>query len=144
MNKMGVAFGIIIIIIAFILTPFLLDAFDAWNYAEASTTASVTTGGGVTDGNVSLGYELYLANLDSVTAINSTDSDDTPAPANYTEVSRVLNVSGLQASTTRTLTIAYLTARSDSYLPTIGNVAPLLIVVCILAIGAGMVYKSWQ
>ena len=144
MNKLGVGFGIIIIILAFIILPFTLDAFDSWNYKEEQNISSVTTATGITTGNITLGYELYSSNLDSVLSISSSDTDDTPAPSSYNENNKILTVSGLQAETTRTLTTGYRTPRADSYLPTLAGIFPLFITLCLLAVGGGIAWRSWK
>lgn len=143
MRGAGVVFGIILIMLAFIISPFMLDAFDSWNYTEATTISSLTTDG-VTVGNITLGHTLYSENLDSVVSIFSTNTSDAPAPAAYYESALALEVGGLEESATRTLTIAYLTDRTDTYLPTLSTVFPILIIVCILGIGMGITYRSWR
>jgi len=143
MRGAGVVFGIILILLAFIISPFMLDAFDAWHYTEATTISSLTTGG-VTAGNITLGHDLYSENLDSVKSISSTNTSDTPAPAAYYESVLAFEVGGLEESATRTLTVTYLTDRVDTYLPTLATTFPILIVVCILGIGVGITYRSWR
>lgn len=143
MRGAGVVFGIILILLAFIISPFMLDAFDAWRYTEATTISSLTTGGETT-GDITLGHDLYSENLDSVQSISSTNDSDTPAPISYVESTLVLEVGGLEESATRTLTVTYLTDREDNYLPTLATTFPILIVVCILGIGVGVTYRSWR
>jgi len=144
MGKGGVVFGIILIILGFGITPFMLDAFDSWRFTEAITLSVVTTGEGVTTGNVTLGNELYSANLDSVQRIASTNSDDTPAPSTYNEVTLALQVAGLEASESRSLTITYLTERTDSFLPNLAGVLPVLVVICMVGAGVGITVRSWR
>lgn len=144
MGKAGAVFGILIVMIALILTPTLLSAFDSWSYTESTTIAAITTGGGVTSGNATLGNDLYNDNLDNVISINSTDSDDTPAPASYSHATNALAVDGLAASTTRSLTIDYLIERDDDFLATLAPFMGALIIIFLIALGAGVAFMSWK
>ncbi len=144
MNKAGMVFGFLIIMVAFILLPTLLNAFDAWDYTESTTTSAITTDAGETSGNVTLGYDLYNANLDNVIDISSSSSSDTPAPASYNEVSQILTIDGLAEDTTRSVTIEYRTARDDDFLSSISTIMPFLIVVFLIILGAGLAYMSWR
>lgn len=144
MGKVGAVFGIIIIMIALILSPQLLTAFDSWSYSESTTLAAITTGPGVSTGNATLGYELFNDNLDNVTGINSTDTTDTPAPSSYSHATRALAIAGLTESATRSLTITYYTERDDSLLSTIAPFMGILIILFLIILGVGIAFASWK
>ena len=144
MGKVGAVFGIIIVMIALMLSPMLLTAFDSWSYTDSTTIAAITTGVGVYTGNATLGSELYSDNLDNVVSINSTDSSDTPAPASYSHSTKALAVAGLAASTTRSLTIEYRTEHDDDVLATLAPFMGVLIIIFLIALGAGVAFMSWK
>jgi hypothetical protein len=144
MGKAGAVFGIIIIMIALILSPKLLTAFDSWSYMESTTIAAITTGGGTTTGNATLGHELFNDNLDNIVTLNSTDSTDTPAPASYSHATKALAIDGLTASTTRSLTIEYRTVREDDLLSTLAPFMGILIILFLIILGAGIAFASWK
>lgn len=69
-------------------------------------TFTTITAAGVTTGNATLGadpYDCDTTNLD----INSDLGTDTPIPTSINCTTRFLDISGLTANTTRTLTITY-------------------------------------
>ena len=142
MSKGGVAFGIILIVFAFILFPLLLDSFDDMGKESITTSATVTTGVGETVGNITLNSSLYDANTDNIIELSSTESSDDPAPAEYYENTDALEVSGLSASTSRTITVEYYSERDTGYLSSLIPVAPFFIFAMFLAGGAGLIYKS--
>lgn len=139
----GAIVGLLIIIVGFILFPILLTAFDNLDRTEIETSATVTTAG-VTVGDITLNSGLYNDNLDSVVEISSTDSDDTPAPSSYNSTTDVLKVSGLQQSTSRTLTVSYYTERDTGYISTLLPITPFIIFLLFLGAGGGIMYKSWR
>jgi hypothetical protein len=144
MGKAGAVFGILIIMIALILSPRLLTAFDSWSYAESTTIAAITTGAGVYTGNATLGYELYNDNLDNIVSVNSTDSSDTPAPSSYSHATKSLAIAGLTESVTRSLTIEYRTVRDDDLLATLAPFMGILIILFLIILGAGIAFVTWQ
>lgn len=144
MGKGGMVLGTILIILAFGMFPFLLSAFDQWAYADSTTIAAITTGGGETAGNITLGSDLYDENLDSVIDIDTSNADDTPAPSYYNTITRALEISGLEESVTRSLTIEYRTPRDDDFLGTLRPVLPVFLCICLLGTGAAIAYTSYK
>ncbi len=144
MNKAGIVFGFIIVMLAFTLSPRLLTAFDSWSYSDSTAIAAITTTAGIYTGNATLGNELYNDNLDNITLISSTNSSDTPAPASYSHATRALAISGLVEEATRSLTIDYRTARDDDFLATISPLMGILIIIFLIVIGAGIAFVSWK
>lgn len=137
----GAVVGLLIIIVGFILFPILLTAFDDLDRTEVETSATVTTAG-VTTGNLTLNSGLYNANLDNVIEISSSDTDDDPAPNSYNSSTDALEVSGLQQSTSRTLTVSYYTERDTGYISTLLPIVPFIIFLLFLGAGCGIMYKS--
>lgn len=64
------------------------------------------TGVGVTSANVTLGEPLYDDDTQTIDILSDL-STDTPAFSSYTTATRVVNISGLSANTTRILTVSY-------------------------------------
>ena len=143
-GKGGAVLGIIVIVFGFILFGALLTSVDSWAYTDASTSRTVTTGAGVTTGNITLGNPLYNANLDNISELTSTLDTDDPAPSAYDEDNDVFTVSGLTQSESRTIAVTYLTERTDSYLATFSPYLPFFVLLMFLAAGGGLIYKSFR
>ena len=106
MKSLLIVFGALLLIIA---TPFVFTAIDSAITDEYSQSISgVTTGAGEYAANATLGRAIYNDDDSSVTSISSNTSTDTPSAASYNSVSKIVEVSGLDESITRTLTIEYL------------------------------------
>lgn len=140
-NKGGVILGIVVIIFGFILFGTLLTAVDSWGYTSAQTIRALDTGVS-TSGNITLGYELYQANLDNIDSIESSLAADDPAPSAYDEDDQKLTVGGLAQSESRTLTVEYKSPRDDSYIGTLTPILPFFVLVLFLAGGGALIYTS--
>jgi len=141
--NIGVGFGFIICMLAILFFPTMLDAFDDMGKTSVTTLAAVTTGVSVGNASVTLGHELLDDNTDSVLAITSTNSNDAPAPASYSSITKALTIGGLQANATHTLSVDYYTDRPDNYLDTLVSIAPVLIFIIWLAIGGIVIWRAW-
>lgn len=64
------------------------------------------TGVGETETNVTLLEEVYDDDMSTI-GVSSSESTDTPVVANYTSATRVVGITGLAESSTRTLTVSY-------------------------------------
>lgn len=108
---MRIIFGSVLVIILIILAvsyvPDLITATDETIKDADTITANVTTGAAETTGTVTLTNALYNSATTEVTSITSTHGGDNPTPSSYSATSRVLTVSGLEASQTRTLTVIH-------------------------------------
>ena len=142
MARGGAVIGLILIIIGIILFPVLLSSFDDMSKTDAATIGTVATGVGVTTGDVTLNSGLYDTNLDNIIDISSTDTDDFPAPSSYNENTDALTVSGLEASTSRALTVEYYTEMDTGYISTILPIAPFVVFLIFLGAGGGIMYRS--
>lgn len=92
-----------------IATPFVFDAIRGAQTDEyAQSIAGVTTGAGVYAANVTLSQEAFNDNVNSITSISSNISgSDSPTASVYNSVSQALEVTGLEESSTRTLSVTY-------------------------------------
>lgn len=136
--------GLVLIVIGFILFGALLTAFDGMVYSEVTTSRTVATGVGVSNSTMVLGHELYNANLDNVSDISSTLGTDDPAPGAYDDNTDTLTVTGLTASSSRTISVDYNTARSDTYIELLQPYLPFFILLIFLGAGGGLVYRSFK
>jgi hypothetical protein len=106
----ALAVGIFLIYLA--LGPFydpISDGIRNWRTSGTTLEAhtSVVTGGGITTANVTLAKDLYNANLANVTAVTTNNGSDAPVASVYDEATKNLTISGLLASSTRTVTVGY-------------------------------------
>lgn len=143
-KRSGSAIGVLLITIAFLVFPLLLNAFDEIGRAEATNTATIVTGLGETSGNITLHNSLYSDALTSVDNITSTVTADVPLAAAYSTATKQLNVSGLGANDTRSLTVTYDTARDDYSLSTLSSFTPMVLFMCLLLSGLAMLWRSWN
>lgn len=105
MKSLIIIFGALLLIIA---TPFVFTAIDdAITQEYTQSISGVTTGAGAYSANVTLGRAVYNDETQSISDITSNTSSDTPTAASYNSVSQVLEVSGLDQSVTRTLSVAF-------------------------------------
>ena len=103
----GAVFSIIAVMIGIMMMPMLLSSLDDVQSEAASRTYSSTTGVGETTDDVAFTDPLYEDDTAYVSSITSDNGADTPAASSYTASTDTLTVSGLAASGTRVLVIAY-------------------------------------
>jgi hypothetical protein len=119
------------------------DGIKGWRTNNTTQSFTVTTGGGVTTANVTLAYDLYQASLPEIIALTSNNVSDTPVASSYTESTKVLDITGLAASTTRNLTVNYYAETDDTVMRALGPfLAVLIIGGCCALIFWGMMHKS--
>lgn len=105
MKSLIIIFCSILLIVAL---PFIFAAIDDGITSDISESHSaVSTAAAVTTANVTLGQTLYNGVTTSVQSVSSNISGDSPTAYSYNTVSKVLLVSGLAASSNRTLTVNY-------------------------------------
>ena len=145
-NILPMVMGIIAIAIAFVIFPIVLDATSdlLGHTGDVLDTFEVTTGAAVTTADVVLTYDLYEGDVSNVKSITSTEPTDVPVANTYTVATRSLNITGLTAEKTRTLSVTYLTVSTNVYtgLGSIVKVAPLIVFVGLLASGGFAMYKG--
>jgi hypothetical protein len=140
-GKGSTVLGVLLLVIGFILFGTLLTSIDSWAYAEASTTRTIITDGSL-QGDVALGSPLFNENLDNVATITSTLVSDNPAPASYDSGNTTLTVSGLTDSSTRAMTVTYLTERTDSLLSTLQPIIPFFALLLFGGAGGGLILNG--
>lgn len=117
MNKIfGFILGIIGIIIVFIMLPTMLSSvsdFQTTSYSE--TESNLATAAGVTTANVTLNLDLFDDDITNVTTISSNNSETGMTAEAYVAATNVLLIGGLDANSTRTLTITYDIDDLESY-----------------------------
>lgn len=141
MNRISpVIFGIIGVAILMIIFPIIMSStHDLKTDSIVQTAAAVVTGAGEVAADVVLTNDLYNDDNGSVISITSNNVADTPVAGTYTAATNTLNITGLAASDTRTLTITYEFDALTDYtgMSAMVGMTPLLIWVAILAIVVG-------
>lgn len=99
------AFIIIMAAVILFLLPLTLAMYDFQTDLRVDSITG-TTGVGETSDNVVLGTTVYDDDTTTITVVSDLGSDN-PAAGAYASGSHTLNVTGLTANTTRTLTISY-------------------------------------
>ncbi len=144
MNKaLSVAVGIIMIAIAFVVFPIIMDASDSILAPEKTQVITVPTAGGVTTATLTLTDGVYENDKANVT-LSSSNANDVPVVSSASGKSVV--VTGLEASSTRLMNVAYASDALDNYtgLAAIVKVAPLIVFVSILGVAIGGAYFSFK
>ena len=125
MSKIFLAILAIVFLSAF--SGSIADGIRNFRTDDLTQSSAVTTGVGVTTGNITLGSDLYQDNTSHISTITSNVTGETPVATGYTTASNILNVGSLQASTTRMLTVNYYAAIDDDYMNIIGPFMAFLI-----------------
>lgn len=84
----------------------LMNSVIAFRTDELTQVFNETTAAGVTTANVQLSTDLWKDNI-AYTSISSNNTSDSPAASSYNATNRQLNIAGLLANSSRTLTIDY-------------------------------------
>lgn len=104
MKSLIIIFGAMLLIIA---TPFVFTAItDAITQEYTQTISGIVTGD-LYAANATLGRAIYNNDTSSVVSIASNHTADSPTASAYNLTTRALEVSGLSANTTRSLTVVY-------------------------------------
>jgi len=148
MGKGGsVLMGIIMVAVMFVLFPIVMDSShelqtDVFTQAEAA----VATGAGEVAADVVLTEALWNDSNTYVTSVTSDNVLDTPVAGVYTAATQTLNVTGLAASDTRTLTIVYEYDALTDYtgMGQMVAVAPLLLFMGVLGAMVFGLYKGFS
>jgi len=130
----------IVIVLLLPSTMWAINEFRSKDHAEPHI---VDTGVGETDADVVLSQELFGNQTSNVTIV-SDNALDAPIPATYTENTRTLNVTGLNADDTRTLDITY---KIDALVDYVGagiaaRVWPVFIILGIIGLVAAGIYSA--
>lgn len=144
MNKaMSVAVGIIMIAISFVVFPIIMDATDSILAPQKTQVITVPTASGTTTATVTLSDGVY-ENKTSNVELSSSNSNDVPVVSSAS--GQTVGISGLEASSTRLLTVNYASTGLNNYtgLGAIVRVAPLIVFVSILGVAIGGAYWSFK
>lgn len=129
MSKIGaVLFGIIALFL--LIGPFrapISDGIKGWRTSETTENYNVTTAAAVTSANVTLSYDLYQAATAEVIGITSNVTTETPVANTYTEATKRLLISGLDADATHTLAVSYYAETDDDVMRVLGPFLSFLI-----------------
>ena len=142
----GVVIVFIMIMVAIMMFPMLMDSFDDMQVDSATATANSTTGVGETTDTIALADPLYEDDVANVTSVNSDNGSDTPTASSYAAATDTLTVAGLAASGTRVLTIAYNSEALDGYtgLKDMVRLAGFILFAGLIIAALAGVYRSAQ
>lgn len=146
-RSMQVVIGIVGVAILMIVFPIIMTAtHDLQTDDQADAFEAVVTGVGETAADVVLTIDLYSDDTEHVLSITSDNENDTPVAGTYTAATNTLNVTGLNADDTRTLTVEYETDALTDYtgMSALVGMTPLLIWVSILAIVIGGTWYAFK
>jgi hypothetical protein len=144
MKSLIIIFATLMLVIA---TPFVFIAIDnSITQEQTQSISGVTTAAGVFSQNVTLGRAIYNNDTQSIETITSNITADTPTASTYNKVSRALEVSGLEESQTRTLTVVFTIEHTT--MPAIAlTILPLLRwfwIFLILGMAGGAIYAFFD
>ena len=100
------AFLIIVVSVFLFMLP-IITAITDFRTDTREDNFALETVVGVVTGNVTLFQAIYNDNTNTI-VLNSDDTDDAPTFSSYNVTTRLMGMTGLAASTNRTLTVSYL------------------------------------
>ena len=131
----------IIILLLSAVIPAVND-FRSEEYTESHGV--VVTGVGDTSANLTLTQDLFLKDNAQVESVTSNVTADVPLISTYTSASDKLLITGLVASTTRTLAVTYNIASLDNFygVDLATRVIPMFLVLGVIGLVAAAVYSG--
>lgn len=148
MGRSGsVIVGIIMVAVMFVLFPIVMDSTHSLQTDEyVQSEAAVATGAGVTAADVVLDEALWDDATASVISITSDEVTDVPVANTYTAGTQTLNITGLAADDSRTLTITYEYDGLTDYtgMGAMVAVAPLLLFLGVIGAVVGGLYVGFK
>ena len=123
-KRLGV--GIFVLIMMFAFSSTISNGIHGLRTDSATQNEEVITTS-ETEWDIVLDAPLFNGNINQVVSVTSTDDDDIPLADSYATETDTLTVTGLDTSTTRTLTIIYYTEVTDQMMPVVGPFLPFLI-----------------
>jgi hypothetical protein len=143
MGKIGSVFlGVIALFL--LIGPFstpIIDGIKHWRTNNTTQAEVIATEAAQTTANVTLDYDLYQAATAEVITITSTLETDTPAATAYVEATKVLTVSGLDDSNSRTISINYYAETDDDVMRVLG---PFLVILIFGGLAFAILYHVWK
>jgi len=146
-KSMGGVVGIIGVVILMIVFPIVMSAtHDLQIDEQADAFAGVATGAGETDADVVLTVDLYGDDNTNVLSIVSSLETDVPVAGTYTAATNTLNVTGLTAESSRTLTVTYEIDALTSFtgMAALFGITPLHVTVSIQVIVIASTWYSFK
>jgi hypothetical protein len=134
------AVGIFVLILMFAFSGTIQNGIHGLRTDEVVQNEEVITTS-ETEWDIILDSPLFNGAVSEVDSIISTDGDDIPLADSYDEDTDTLTVSGLDTSTTRTLTITYYTEVADQFMPVVG---PFLSFLIFGGIIAAVIVSIWK
>ena len=144
--KIVATFLMIVLIGLLFMLPISTAVYDYRTDIQEDDIYSVTTAGGITSCNVSLRLPIYLANL-STLSFSSTLATDNATPGYYYDAtSHVVQVNGLTALSSRTLTAFYdvNALTSVGALDVFLNMVPWLWYLMLVAVLGVSIFAIWR
>ena len=129
--------------IVILLLGAVMTGVNDFRMEDQVATYDVTTGGGVTTADVTLTEALFGGETYNA-AVSSNITGDTPLASAYVAGTKALTVSGLDASSTRRLTVTYKIDAQDAY-PGAGlgaSVIPVMIILGCIGLVAAAAYSA--
>ncbi len=103
------------------------DGIKSWRTSDTTETFLITTAAGVTSANVTLGHDLYQYATSEVEDFSSNETGDTPVADSYVSATKILLVTGLDSSKTRSLEVNYYAETDSTVMRVIGPFLSILI-----------------
>ena len=120
--------------------PSISAGIKGWRTSDTTENFNTITGAGVTSANITLGHDLYQAAAAEVIYVTS-NITESPVATSYTEATKILLVSALNASDLRTLTIEYYAETDDTVMRALG---PFLSVLIFGGCAGAILISIWQ
>lgn len=121
----------------------IMYAIKDFRSEDVTAPYNVTTDNGTEQATVVLANDVLDDNKVNI-SVTSSDGDDAPIPFTYTEATRQVTITGLDVSTTRTLTLVYKTSSQLPMIDTVSKYIPLFLILGVIAIVAGVIYSAVQ
>lgn len=130
-------------IILMLLMPATIESIDNFRLTDQVDIFDTTTGVADTDSEVTLSQELFGGETRNAT-VTSNVTADAPIASSYVSATRVLTVTGLEASESHRLTITYKIDGLTQYwgAGTGARVWPIMLILGVLGVIAGAVYNA--
>ncbi len=142
MKTLQCLFGAMVAIFLLVSTMVCITNFRSQEYTEPH---SVITLAGHDDANVTLSQDLFSGHAYNVINLASDNGNDLPIPSNYVANTNQLTIIGLEANTTRTMTITYRISALDDYFGAdiLAKSLPVLIGLGIFALIGCAIYSAF-
>lgn len=140
MKSVSLIIGAICVIL---LLSGAISAINSFRATDITEEYDITTAAGVVTANITLVHELFGDNTISA-EVTSNNSLDAPIAFSYTSSTQVLQVTGLEVSQTRRLTIVYGTDALWDYpgASIAARVWPLFLVIGVIGLVVAAVYNA--